>query len=118
MPLSESDFLKKLGFSYCRGGLKNGINRHYVSNSIGGIEIVIGIKEPKDGWMACGAGYECNDGLYIQDALKGLIRTLVDADILNRNLPILGHFDDLRNPYANHPEYEDYYKRSRWLKQA
>ena len=118
MPLSESDFLKKLGFSYCRGGLKNGINRYYVSSSIGGIEIVVGTKEPENDWMACGAGYECSDGMYIQDALKGLIRTLVDAGILNKNLPILRHFDNLHNPYKTHPGYEDYYQRSHWLKQV
>ena len=118
MPLSESDFLKKLGFSYCRGGLKNGINRYYVSSSIGGIEIVVGIKEPENDWMACGAGYECSEGMYIQDALKGLIRTLVDAGILNKNLPILRHFDNLHNPYKTHPGYEDYYQRSHWLKQV
>lgn len=46
-------------------------------------------------WTAYGAGFECDDGIYITDALKGLIQGLINEDLLKEDLPILRFFDEL-----------------------
>ena len=110
----EQEFLQRLGFSACRGALVDGIYRHYVSHSVGGITITIGTCDEVYGWVARACGRESVE-YCIADALKSLVLSLERDGIVGRDLAILRHFDDLHNPHEDHAGYEHWYKRETWI---
>ena len=97
--MTEEQMLEKLGFTYEEIPDQHswdGLKPRYESSSIGGIKIVIDNGKPRyERWTAYGAGFECDDGMYITDALEGLIQGLIGEGLLSEDLPILSFFDEL-----------------------